>query len=203
MELILISHPDFFKGETQFVSSLLHRFDFTFHLRKPDAGVDELNLFLREIPNQLHHKIVVSNSIEVFTNFKMKGMHFSTSKRTKRIHLSEKIYKGTSCHSVDEIKQLDSYYDYVYLSPIFPSISKQGYSGNLNLHEVSDYLGEERQTKVIALGGIDANKISILENFAFDAYAVLGYVWTNDPLKNIHEIESNFLKIYSQINKKQ
>lgn len=199
MELILISHPDFFKGETEIVSSLLDQYEFTYHLRKPDASNDELESFLKEIPDHLHNRIVVSNSIEILERFKLKGMHFSTSNREKRNHLSEKYYKGTSCHSIGEIRKLNDSYDYVYLSPIFPSISKMGYRGNLKMEEVSEFLNEKRTSKVYALGGINADRISELKSFDFDGFALLGSVWTDDPIKNQDEIENNLKKIHSLI----
>jgi len=199
MELILISHPDFFKGETVIVSSLLDRYNFTFHLRKPEASEQELIDYLDEIPESLHSKIVLHNEIEVFSNFKLKGMHFSGAKREHGKQLATSIRKGTSCHSIREIKSLGKAFDYVYLSPIFESISKPGYQGNLNMEEIKMFLKESRQSKVYALGGINASSIAQLETFPFDGLVVLGAVWTRDPFKNQDLISSNFREIHSTI----
>jgi thiamine-phosphate pyrophosphorylase len=199
MELILISYPDFFKGETEIVSSLLDQFDFTFHLRKPGAEIEGLAGFMQKIPAHLYHKIVVSNSIEVLEKFNVKGIHFSTANRNQQIDLPKDTYCGTSCHSLSEISDLNESFNYAYLSPVFPSISKKGYHGNLDMEQVSAFLMKDRSTKVYALGGIDTDKISKLEHWAFDGIAVLGSVWTDDPLNSLNEIKSNFHKIHSQI----
>jgi thiamine-phosphate pyrophosphorylase len=199
MELILISYPDFFKGETDVVSSLLNRYDFTFHLRKPLAKTDDLIDYLNNIPKHLHYKIVLHNDIESFKKFNLKGMHFSTVNREKAGFLNNQIHKGTSCHSISEIKCLNTDFDYAFLSPIFPSISKKGYSGNLDKQAIQDFLKEKRQSKVIALGGIDANKIAEIGEYKFDGLAVLGAVWEDNPSENLNEIISNFTEIYTQI----
>lgn len=199
MELILLSYPDFFKGETEIVSSLLDRYDFTFHLRKPQASSQELVGYLDEIPEALHPKIVLHSDIESFSKFKLKGMHFPGTKRKLSMQLSKDVRKGTSCHSISEVKSLDDTFDYVYLSPVFESISKQGYKGSLNMEEVKMFLEENRQSKVYALGGIAAHNIGELEHLRFDGIAVLGAVWTNEPLKNQDKIQSNFKKIHSII----
>lgn len=195
----MISYPDFFKGETEIVSSLLDQFDFTFHLRKPGAEIEELAGFMQKIPEHLHHKVVVSNSIELLEKFNVKGIHFSTVNRNQQMNLPRDIYCGTSCHSLIEINDINECFNYAYLSPVFPSISKKGYHGNMDMEQLAAFLKKDRTTKVYALGGIDSDKISKLKHWAFDGIAVLGSVWTDDPLDSLNEIESNFLKIYSQI----
>ncbi|WP_120239551.1 thiamine phosphate synthase [Marinifilum flexuosum] len=199
MELILISHPDFFKGETVIVSSLLDRYNFTFHLRKPKASEQELIDYLDEIPEALHAKIVLHNEIEVFSNFKLKGIHFSGAKREHAKQLATGIRKGTSCHSIREIKSLGKVFDYVYLSPIFESISKPGYQGNLNMEEIKMFLKESRPIQIYALGGIETSNVSTIKELQFDGLVVLGAVWTRDPFKNQDLISSNFREIHSTI----
>lgn len=199
MELILLSYPDIFEGETNIVSSLLNSYDFTFHLRKPKASPQELVDYLDKIPEQLHSKIILHQEIDVFLRFNLKGMHFSGAGRKNALQLAKDVMKGTSCHSISEIKSLGNTFNYVYLSPIFESISKPGYQGNLNREEIKTFLEKPRQTKIHALGGIGNSNIEKLKNLCFDGLAVLGAVWTNDPLKNQNMIQSNFNEIYSII----
>jgi len=197
MDLILISYPDFFEEETAIVSSLLEQFDFTFHLRKPDASSNEYIQFLEAIPYRFYNRIVIHNQLEIYKHFNLRGIHFSTSNRGSSQRLSQSIRKSTSCHSLPEIKDLDGKFDYAFLSPVFPSISKKGYKGNLNLNELKNYLEKDRKTKVYALGGIEANKLEKLKPIEFDGIAILGTIWTDDPQNN-QEIEKNFEEIYQQ-----
>jgi len=197
MELILISYPEFFKGETTIVSSLLEQFEFTFHLRKPNATTDGYRQFLEEIPSHFYHRIVIHNQVEIYKKFDLKGIHFSTKNRANASEMSSTISKGTSCHSLQEIKDFDGKFDYAYLSPIFPSISKKGYKGTLNLTELKEYLRKDRKTKVYALGGIQTNKLEELKPIGFDGIAILGTIWTDAP-ENNQEIEKSFNYIYQQ-----
>jgi len=71
---------------------------------------------------------------------------------------------GVSSHSVDEVVRAeDEGADYVYLSPIFDTVSKPGYGPALGL----DVLGEAcRRVRipVLALGGVSrANEMSCVE----------------------------------------
>ena len=198
MELILISYPEFFKGETTIVSSLLEQFEFTFHLRKPNATTIEYTQFLEAIPYHFHNRIIIHNQVVINKQFELKGIHFSSNNRSYASKISPTIRKGTSCHSLQEIKDLDGKFDYAYLSPIFPSISKKGYTGNLDLKELKKYLRKDRKIKVFALGGIETNKLKKLKTIEFDGIAILGTIWNEIPHNNYQEIEKNFKYIYLQ-----
>ncbi len=76
-----------------------------------------------------------------------------------------------SLHSVEEIAGVKE--DYVFLSPVFPSISKPGYGGSLNLEELKVVVNR----KVIALGGITEERLPIVERIGFGGAAMLGAVW--------------------------
>lgn len=200
MELVLISYPEFFDGEIKIINTLLKEFNFTFHLRKPKAGIDEIRNLLKKIPEELHEKIIVSNFQSLINEFEIKGIHFSTMQRPKILNKEKDVVYGTSCHSLEEINGMGEAYDYMYLSPVFQSISKIGYKGNLDLQIVKEYLEEKRRNRIIALGGIDADKINKLAGFSFDGLAVLGAVWTNNPGKKGAQVIENFKEIYKCLN---
>ncbi len=195
MELILLSHPEFFSEESNIVSRLLENDSFTFHLRKPKASKREYFNFLKEIPQSFHKRVVLHDAYELDQEFEVKGLHFSTSKRAIANSIKTEGSRSTSCHSVAEAKELDGKFDYLFLSPVFESISKPNYVGNLSMCEVKAFLLEERKTKIIALGGIEERTIPDLASFKFDGMAVLGAVWTNNPQENKDLIKENFLKI--------
>ena len=67
--------------------------------------------------------------------------------------------------------------DYVFLSPIFDSISKIGYESAFDDAEVlTAFLANSKQ-RVIAFGGVDADRIAICEELGFRGYAMLGDIW--------------------------
>ena len=200
MKLILISYPDFFLGESDIVCSLMRKYNFDFHLRKPIATAIEYELFVKSIPKEFHNRIILHKAHELQEKYHIKGLHFPGHSRHEGMKIHSNGTKSTSCHSLTEVVKAECFFDYVFLSPVFPSISKKGYQGNLNMKEVSDYLKKERKTKVYALGGIDHTKPGILKQNHFDGIAVLGAVWTETPEAKT-TIENNFYKIYNCLQK--
>jgi thiamine-phosphate pyrophosphorylase len=72
--------------------------------------------------------------------------------------------------------------DYLFLSPIFDSISKQNYMSRFPeslLYELKEK-GVIHE-KVIALGGVNKENISKVEDYGFGGAAVLGGLWEDFP----------------------
>ena len=79
-----------------------------------------------------------------------------------------------SCHTVAEV--LDSKgFDYVTLSPVFPSVSKPGY-GSTPVFTTQDFsqIDKLAPTVVIALGGVTPATLPLLAEMPFGGFAVLG-----------------------------
>ena len=195
MEFVLISYPEFFKSETAIITSLLKQYDFIFHLRKFNANDNEYVEFIMQIPEKFHNKIVIHRDFRKLESYNLGGVHFSSTNRPEKIESSKGKIKSTSCHSIEEVKAIGEEFTHCFLSPVFPSISKQGYDNVLNRKELRKFLEEERNIKIIGLGGINQKRLCELEGYLFDGYAVLGAVWGDNPAieKNI---EYNFRKIY-------
>jgi thiamine-phosphate pyrophosphorylase len=199
MQLYLISYDQFFKGEEDLISDLLYKYKFTFHLRKPGATLSDYSAFLLKIPQNLHHKIMLHDAFELIKDFEVKGLHFSSkNKRLKSNY--EPYFCSTSSHKIAEIAEHDHLFNYQFLSPVYTSISKPGYTGNLDLIEVKDYLKSQRTSKVIALGGVTENNIELLHQIGFDGVATLGRIWGNSPQTD-KKITERFYKIYKCINR--
>ena len=94
---------------------------------------------------------------------------------------------GKSCHNAQEISSA-SHADYITLSPIYNSISKQGYEG-MGIAQFKDLLGYARQP-VFALGGITSININdILETGCY------GVAICGDAMRNPHHI-TDILKAF-------
>lgn len=68
--------------------------------------------------------------------YKLKGIHLNG--RNPNLPEGYKGHVSCSCHSLDEVKERKSSCDYVFLSPVFNSISKLNYN--------SAYTAEELRT---------------------------------------------------------
>ena len=109
-----------------------------------------------------------------------------------------------SCHSIAELSQYSSVCDYMFLSPIFDSISKSGYASRFSLEEIRRRIvaGSDVATarmdvmssdgncrsvdwgRVFALGGVCPDNIRLLEEAGFGGAAVLGCIW--EPFRLDH-----------------
>ena len=78
--------------------------------------------------------------------------------------------------SFDEIDDLKYEFDYIFLSPIFDSISKQGYLSNFDETELREYLNASGKN-IVALGGIDSVTAAKCADMGFYGVASLGYIW--------------------------
>ena len=87
-----------------------------------------------------------------------------------------------SCHSLEELVQHKQTSDYLFLSPIFDSLSKVGYESQFSLDTLEK---ASRQgiidEKVIALGGLSRQTIPTIRTIPFGGYALLGAIWGKTP----------------------
>jgi thiamine-phosphate pyrophosphorylase len=128
--------------------------------------------------------------------FRINRLHFSEKDRINSL-LSDKSIKSTSTHSTEEFNALESIFDYAFLSPIYPSISKPDYFSKINhLEAIKKRINFS--TKLIALGGISSkNILTTLEN-GFNDVALLGSLWNSkNPLIQFKKCQQIVLS-YSQ-----
>lgn len=191
--LIIITTPYFFDKEATLLNSLFMEGMQHLHLRKPECARAELERLLDRISPEFYPRIVLHDHFELAAERHLGGIHLN-----RRNNLRPNEYNGSlsrSCHSLDEIKAMKSSFDYLFLSPIFPSISKEGYGNGFNLSELQaakDIIDD----KVIALGGICAQTLRQLKDIPFGGAAVLGALWGKQPsLATTNHIVEQFKKL--------
>ncbi|MCM1520688.1 MAG: thiamine phosphate synthase [Lachnoclostridium sp.] len=155
------------------------------HLRHPSASRREMQSILEGVDLRLHDRIVLHGHFDLINDFNIGGVHLNN--RCPEAPASFRGRVSCSCHSVEEVMVCDSL-DYVTLSPIFPSISKPGYSGNFtddSLRKIS-----QARVPVVALGGITSENVSRLSAYPFAGYAVLGSLeWESDIRRFLNNIQ--------------
>ncbi|MEN2489138.1 thiamine phosphate synthase [Flavobacterium sp. B11] len=187
--MIVITNPFFIEDEIQMLNSLLEEGLSLLHIRKPDFSELEMAKFIDQIKLEFRTNLVLHSHHQLAKNLGIDRFHFSEKERkkfparfTKPCRLkSESI--STSTHSIEDFNSLENEFDYAFLSPVFKSISKENYHSEVDLFEALKSRTNQH-TKIIALGGIDAENIQkTLEN-GFDDVALLGSIWNNkNPLK--------------------
>ena len=187
MKLIAITTPKIVDEDAYIISRLLDIGIDIVHLRKPDSNVSECRRLLTALSDKQRERIVIHDYPELFFEFALRGIHINRSVTTL-----PKGYNGTrsrSCHSLEEVARYKDDYDYLFLSPIFDSISKAGYrSGfdNAELQRASSC--GIIDDKVIALGGVTFDKIAYLKGLNFGGIAMLGAVYNIDAADSLKDI---------------
>ena len=182
MKWITITSPDFILGEAIFIDKLFLQGLDLLHIRKPDASLEAYKRLLLQIPRHWYSRIVLHEHFDLAEEFGLHGIHLN--RRCSQVPDSFRGSISCSCHTLEEVKKQKASKDYVFLSPIFDSISKVGYHAAfsptlLKQAAIENVIDE----KVIALGGITANNISLVTEWHFGGVAFLGDIWKrmSDP----------------------
>jgi thiamine-phosphate pyrophosphorylase len=155
------------------------------HLRKPGWPAAQLEALIRALPPQFHGRLVLHAYPHLVRQYRLGGLHLTASQRAaaaRRPALLPGQTLSTSFHSLAEISGHRRRYDYVFLSPIFDSISKAGYDSAFDLAAVTAFLQKLAgrvgyRPLVLALGGVDSQNITSVQQAGFAGAAVLGSVW--------------------------
>jgi thiamine-phosphate pyrophosphorylase len=104
---------------------------------------------------------------------------------------------SSSFHKWSEIKHSQFDFGYVFISPVFDSISKTSYKAGVEfpgLEKLKRKMADMNRPvpEIFGLGGIDIPHIKILKEHKFDGAAVYGAVWkSSDPVRYIrHMLQS-------------
>jgi thiamine-phosphate pyrophosphorylase len=85
---------------------------------------------------------------------------------------------SASLHSFKEVENLPCRLDYVFLSPIFQSISKQDYPSAFTKDELVNFFQQRKsKTSIVALGGVREENLKELQQIGFVGIALLGSIW--------------------------
>jgi len=182
MKWIIITSPEFLSGEATFISKLFSQGLDLLHLRKPEASLEAYKRLLLQIPKHWYSRIVLHEHFALAEKFGLHGIHLN--RRCSQVPDSFRGSISCSCHTLEEVKKQKALKDYVFLSPIFDSISKVGYHAAfsptlLKQAAIENVIDE----KVIALGGITAKNIPLVKEWHFGGVALLGDIWKrmSDP----------------------
>ncbi len=188
--LVVISAEHTFENELGAVIQLFKNGLQLFHLRKPHWDFAAQFNFLSALPVEFHSRIVLHANFQLTRNFRLKGIHLNEENRK-----SAEVYKqykivSTSFHSLDELQANNFPYEYVFLSPVFDSISKPGYGSQFALSDLQPaLLAHQAPPQVIALGGVGPANIRLVGRAGFSGAALLGAIWQSpDPVQAFKEI---------------
>ena len=206
MKFILITPPYSHPNEIEILSIAYELGVDRIHIRKPAIAEKTLRIYLDKLGEKIMSKASLHYYENLMKDYLFSGFHYS-SNNWKEIMNEENefindnnVLLSSSFHHLNEIQAKGNGLDYAFCSPVFPSISKEGYlpsfewdlslgasaiegvtlSHSLNTSELELY----------ALGGITSQKVVECKNRGFQGVAVLGAIWNQKTMKEaINELE--------------
>lgn len=204
MKLVLISPVGRKDSELPVLLNMFERGLQTYHLRKTKFSTKELRNFIAEIPEKYHNRIVIHTHHELMMKFNLKGVYISRShkKRKYRTWLrlrwfrlrKRKLQISATIRSIESLLDHDSKYDYVFLSPVFDSLSGNFQAG-FTEHDLKNAL---RNTKycTFARGGISLDTIQKAHELGFKGVALYSGIWkTPNPLQEFIKVKEKFAEL--------
>jgi thiamine-phosphate pyrophosphorylase len=200
MRFILITPPGSAEDEHILITRMFEKGLPLLHLRKPGYDYYAMSGYLLKIPPEFHKRIVIHSCYELVKVFNLRGVHITGSNIAKndiicRYKSKEGFTVSISCHNLEDLDNYDPCIDYIFLSPIFDSISKKNYKGRFSNNELKETL-KRTKIDVIALGGIMLTNMDEVKALGFKGMAFLGAVWeSGDPIKSFLAIHDKWLNM--------
>jgi thiamine-phosphate pyrophosphorylase len=185
MELMVISPADYFEGEAEIYNRFFAAGLTRLHIRKPKGDEDQFRRLMEQIKPDYYPCLALHQQHGLAEEYSIRRLHYTEGQRKlmKAAELDELRGQGfclsSSVHHLEELAQMQGF-DYVFFGPVYDSISKIGYQSSIT----ADFLLPEHSLKVIAIGGLKAEKLGSIKAMGFDGAAFLGAIWhaANPPL---------------------
>lgn len=176
MKLIVVTAPTFFVEEDKIITALFEEGLDILHLRKPETPAMYSERLLTLIPQKYHKRIITHEHFYLQEEFSLMGIHLNTRNPKEPHDYSGHI--SCTCHSLDEVRNKKHFYDYLFLSPIYNSITKTGVTSGFTAEELRQ--AEKSKiidSKVMALGGITSDNILEIKDYGFGGAVIMGDLW--------------------------
>lgn len=181
--IIIITPEECVRNETEWINKLFREGLDLLHIRKLFISREEMEGFVQKIDPQFHHQLVLHSHYSLAKDFNISRFHFREADRQNELFkpFTDKVI-STSVHDIETFNELNDEWEYAFISPVFPSISKKGYGEeSMVLNDIKNR--NNPKVKLIALGGINENNIHEVFNRKVDGAALLGAIWeSNNPL---------------------
>jgi thiamine-phosphate pyrophosphorylase len=198
--MIIISNPTATANEINTIHSLFEEGLELLHIRKPDFSTSDMKKFVSAIETGYRDRLVLHSQHQLATELGINRIHFTKKNRKEATIAPARFSKpcrcilkqfkangfhlSTSTHCIEDFNALDKIFEYAFLSPVFPSISKENYYSKIDLFETIKNR-TNHNTQLVALGGIEFGNSKKTIELGFDKFALLGTIWNSeDPIKN-------------------
>ncbi|MCB4806935.1 thiamine phosphate synthase [Tamlana sp. 62-3] len=193
--IVLIAPEQDITNEIEILNQLFQEGLQYYHLRKPNKDYNQHCNYLNQIDTKYHNRVVVHYHHKLINQYNLKGIHFQEQKRRDHIDNPGQYFKNlnmfgktisSSFHEPEELENCYFEFDYHLLSPVFSSISKQGYKGR-------EFDVNHIDKTIVGMGGVTEHNLSEFKKLGFKGVGVLGGVWhSENPLQSFINIKNAF-----------
>ena len=184
--IVVITPPQLLPGEAEALAGLLGGLDCCrVHLRKPGSAELQMRGLVEALPEEFRPRITLQDHLCLAPEYGLGGVH-----PTSRFPDVPEGWSGLvsrSCHSLEELAACRDA-DYLFLSPIFDSISKKGYMSSFTDPQLRAAAGTLIDGHVYALGGVRPEHFPLLKEYGFGGAALLGHVWRDCSPEGIRRV---------------
>lgn len=166
---IAITSPDLIDDEPKRLTDLINQGYDYIHLRKPCWDVEQMEVLIESLHPSIYSKLILHDYHKLAVKYNLGGVHLNARNPINKTALPYSV----SCHSLKEIEKFGNA-RYIFLSPVYDSISKEGYRSSFNMDSITESI---RNKRVVALGGVTPEKFDELAAVGFSGAAMLGYLW--------------------------
>lgn len=179
-EIVVITAEGVVSDEVATCNALFEAGLSKLHVRKPHASAVSVKALIQEIDSGFRNRIIVHEHHHMVQEMNLGGYHIKST--GKAPELSEDRHVSQSFHTFDEIRSCEMDLHYGFLSPIFDSLSKPGYSSRFSMESLKVFLMHKLRFPLIALGGITSQNVASVKNIGFQGAAILGSIWQSPSL---------------------
>lgn len=184
MKVIAITTPKVTDEDRHLIGSLIESGIDTIHLRKPDSCIEECRNLLAQLNSGARAKIIVHDFPQLYEEFSLKGIHIN--RNIRELPHNYRGFRTRSCHTLEELESCKDGYDYLFLSPVFDSISKAGYKSGFTAEQLMRASEEGIiDNKTIALGGVTLEHIPYLRQLNFGGVAMIGGIYNPEGVEKL------------------
>ena len=190
--LIVLTSEKELTNEAMLLNQLFDNGLEVLHLRKPSFDIDDYRKLLSKIDVKHLSKIMTHHYHELCAEFLLKGVHLQEQPRIDladkleaytAFYQSEGFSVSSSFHEPEVLADCEIDFDYHFLSPVFSSISKQGYEGKgFDVNHIDK--------TIVGMGGVNTETIPKVLDLGYKGVGVLGGVWnTEKPVESFKDIK--------------
>jgi thiamine-phosphate pyrophosphorylase len=189
MKIVVISQSKIIENEHKIIQDLFEAGLETFHVRKPRLRTKQLVEFLEKIPPQFHNRIIIHSHHNLANKYNLQGVHYTRLHleptfrnwwREKKLgFIKRKLIKTSSHNKLATLyDENDIEFDYVFLSPIFDSITGKYQSGFYE--DAIKAAVQKTGRKIVARGGIDITRIEKVNELGLHGIALYSCLWNSE-----------------------